>query len=546
MHSSRTAPFFLLASLCACSGEEQPARFGAGAAGVSSSGSPGTAGSGGTTGGGTSGKAGTSGMVGVSGSTSAGGRVGAGGAATMAGSAGGPSTSAGAAGSGPTLPTDPSGFTELVPSQGTVTIYVSSGSGNDSNTGRSPEQAVRSVQRGVALLRDNQPDWLLFKRGDVWEGGLGGWALSGRSATERMVVGAYGEGARPRFEFEDEALATNGGISEKEYLDNLVFTSLHFLGEPHDPSRGTPSGPNPTCISWLRGGRDVLFEDMRFEFCAVHVTHFDGFRAERFRFHRNLFLDSYSVEDAHAQAILLHGVESMVLEENVFDRCGWHPDFQVADPTIFNHCIYWQQDGPADGIVRNNIIMRASSHGAQMRSSGRVEGNVFVRNAIGGFIAGNFEVPPAGDVEGTVIGNLFTDAEDITPRDGHSGEDHRGWGWDFSPDGRLIQNAVIRDNIFAHCKASDCKSIVRTYPDTTIESNIVWNWTSTVSSYLPNSAGPFTDPDRTVGSYNESLGGTDSFEAFAAEVRQQSKTNWRPAYSAQQIIAYFRGGLTAP
>ncbi|HEY8945128.1 MAG TPA: hypothetical protein VIM73_12745, partial [Polyangiaceae bacterium] len=276
----------------------------------------------------------------------------------------------------PPLVPEAKGYTRLNPSRDTLVFYVSSSRGNDDNDGRSPETPVKTVERGVRLLREGHPDWLLFKRGDVWPTGLGGWVLSGRSASERMVIGAYGEGERPRFEFEEEGMGVNGGESPKEYIDNLVFTSLHFSGKRHDPSKGTPRGPNPVCVSWLRGGHDVLFEDMRFEYCGVIVIFFDGFPATRFRFNRCLFLDSYSMGKEHASGLLLHGVKEMILEENVFDRCGWHPAYPAAVPTIFNHCIYWQKDGPADGILRNNIIMRGSSHGAQMRSSGRVEGNV--------------------------------------------------------------------------------------------------------------------------------------------------------------------------
>ncbi|HEY8945147.1 MAG TPA: hypothetical protein VIM73_12840 [Polyangiaceae bacterium] len=553
MHSSRSAVFVLLGTLIACSGEDKNGPFEEGDGGTAGSAGSGTAsggrsGSSGTpAGGGKSDTAGASGTLGSSGSAGRMGRGGAGGSGGSKSTGGsGGKGSAGTAGAGPQLPTDPSGFTELTKSSDTVTIYVSSSTGNDSNNGKSEQTAVRSVAKGVSLLREGSADWLLFKRGDSWTTAFGGWTLSGRSPSERIVVGAYGTGARPRFDVDDEGgIRTDGGASEKEYLDNLVFTSLHFVGVEHDPSRGEPTGPTPMCVSWLRGGNDVLFEDNLFEYCMVHVDHFDGFPARRFKFHRNLFLDSYSMDDSHAQAILLHGVQAMVLSENVFDRCGWHPDFEAADPTVFNHCIYWQTDSAGDGIVRGNIIMRAASHGAQMRSSGRVENNVFIGVPIGGFVAGQFSTPPPTDVEGTVIGNLFTEPQDTTPREGHPGDNHRGWGWDFSPDGRQIQNAVVRENIFTHCSARDCKSVVRSQPDTTIEDNIVWDWESP-ADYQPESAGPFADPDRSIASYNESLGGEESFEAFAAQVRAQSKTNWRPAYTAEAILEYFREGFEAP
>lgn len=436
------------------------------------------------------------------------------------------------------------GFTQLTPSRDTITIYVSSSSGSDSNDGLTSETAVRSVERGVGLLRDGSADWLLFKRGDTWKSGLGGWSISGRSSTERIVVGAYGSGPRPRFEFRGEALLVNGATTEREGLDNLVFVSLHLLGSEHDPSNGMPTGPSPVCVAWLRGGSDVLFEDMRFEFCQVNVMEVDGVATERFRFHRCLFLDSFSMSDAHAQALFLNNVKQMVLEENIFDRCGWHPDFGAADPTIFNHCIYWQYEGPADGVVSGNLILRASSHGALMRSSGRVEGNLFARNAIGGFLGASFNQAPAG-TQGTLIGNLFTEGEDIQPRPGHQGDIPRGWGWDVEGE-PSIRNAILRDNIFTHCRARNCRSLLRSHLDNRIEKNTVWKWSARDASYLLEAVGPFKDPNRSLASYNASLGGAESFEAFVAEVRQQSKTRWREEYMADRIIQYFRDGFATP
>ncbi len=443
----------------------------------------------------------------------------------------------------PPLPTDTSGFTTLTPSADTVTIYVSSSTGNDSNDGTSPETAVATVQKGLSLVRDGSPDWLLFKRGDAWTTGFGGWKLSGRSPDERMVIGAYGDGERPRFEFKGRAITTTGAGGTPESMDNLVFTSLHFLGVEHDPSRGTPSGDTPACVYWLRGSRNTLFEDNRFEFCTIILQDADGFPIEGMTFRRNLMLDSYSLTTEHAQCLYASGVKRFTVEENIMDRCGFYPN--LGKPTIFNHCVYWQEGGTPDGILRKNLILRCSSHGAQMRSSGTVEGNVFAQAAIGGFLASEWLNPPSGEFNGQTIGNLFTEGVDITPKGGFSGDESRGWGWDFSPDAPITK-VNISDNIFSHCTstgADSCKTVSSSNPDSKIENNIVHDWPSK-GNQVGESPGPFVDPDRTLASYNASLGGSSTFDAFATEVRKQSKTNWRTAYDADAIIEYFREGLS--
>jgi hypothetical protein len=53
----------------------------------------------------------------------------------------------------------------------------------------------------------------------------------------------------------------------------------------------------------------------------------------------------------------------------------------------------------------------------------------------------------------------------------------------------------------------------------------------------------FPDPTRSPASYNESLGGTATLEAFLTEARKQSRLNWRPAYTARQANNYFRAGF---
>lgn len=53
----------------------------------------------------------------------------------------------------------------------------------------------------------------------------------------------------------------------------------------------------------------------------------------------------------------------------------------------------------------------------------------------------------------------------------------------------------------------------------------------------------FTDPDRTVESYYSYIGGDGTFEGFIEEARQQSKSDWNPAYTASAVNDYIREGF---
>src|SRR4051812_41838799 len=79
-----------------------------------------------------------------------------------------------------------------------VTIHVSSSAGMDGQDGLTPATAVSTIRRGQALLRNGQGDRLLLKRGDTFAEALGNWNKSGKSPDEPLVIGAYGEGPRPK------------------------------------------------------------------------------------------------------------------------------------------------------------------------------------------------------------------------------------------------------------------------------------------------------------------------------------------------------------
>src|SRR5688572_11079644 len=84
------------------------------------------------------------------------------------------------------------GWTVLRASADSRRVYCSSVSGDDANDGSSHKAAVRSLGRAKALVRHGYPDWVLLRRGDVWDEPVGHWTKSGRSATERMVLTTYG------------------------------------------------------------------------------------------------------------------------------------------------------------------------------------------------------------------------------------------------------------------------------------------------------------------------------------------------------------------
>jgi len=92
-----------------------------------------------------------------------------------------------------------SGWTVFTPSSDTRIVYVSSSNGSDSKDGLSPSMAVKTVAKGLSLIRTGHPRLAPIQKGRT--SGLtkkmGSGIKSGRSAQEPMVISSY-DPAPPR------------------------------------------------------------------------------------------------------------------------------------------------------------------------------------------------------------------------------------------------------------------------------------------------------------------------------------------------------------
>lgn len=176
------------------------------------------------------------------------------------------------------------GWVPLVPVVGspnldddTRILYVSSTEGRDMRRYRwyapsDPEvgddptmpvgeiEAYRTVQQAMAYLRSDKPDWILVRRGDVFENEVLAWARSGAAPDRPMVLGAWGEPTdrdRPR-----PVIRTGrgGGLVARgrHPRRHVVVTGLRF--EPMDDD--ARSGP---AIDWSAAGGGVVLEDVQVE-----------------------------------------------------------------------------------------------------------------------------------------------------------------------------------------------------------------------------------------------------------------------------------------
>jgi len=521
------------------------------------------------------------------------------------------------------------GWTTVVPSADSRIIYVSSSTGNDSNSGLSADAPVKTLAHGKSLTRDGMPDELLLKRGDVFPESLGEWRISGRSASEPLLISAYGQGARP-------IVDAPTGISSSSPWPSLPISNIDILGIDFYDSAHDPQSPNYNSgdnsgggIVWLNGN-NILVEDSVFRFHGGGIV-FQGFYNQlvNIAIRRDVVEDSYATT-AHSEGAYIENVDGLLLEGNLFDHNGWNSTVTGAGATVYNHDVYIKED-VTGVVVHDNIFANASSHGLQARSGGDIENNLFINDPIGMSFGYANDVMTPGGVSGTIAGNVFIgSAGNIGPR---------GWAIEISNTkpggGTTIQNnVIIGDGINTQYYAAIKLDYGPSQPnvvginDLTIQNNVIYGWLSAVwtnpiavpggtgqyalnglvvknndfqnmtftsqswtmgivslgqaydaryeqicaNSYfawsnpsrwfnianvvtpsitwlgIVDSTGSYgqvayVDPTRSVGSYNASIGGLATSDAFLSAARQQSQQNWNSNYTAASIIGYFRGGF---
>ncbi len=381
-----------------------------------------------------------------------------------------------------------SGWTVFEKTAATEIVYVSA-LGNDSWDGRAPEPVggsngpKRTFNAALSAIRSGQPDWVLFRRGDTFEGSVNIRA-SGPSPSSPVVIASYGtETARP---------VIQGGIYTNEVpVQNLAVAHL----ELRDGVSSTQSVNN------------FLIEGCYLTGAAgIGATSGDSN-------HGNWAVRRNVVARSNDNALYFVNVAGLLVEQNVVYR----PAMQNAG----NHALYITREGNSDVVVRQNLVLvdKPQGNGLMIRPGGLAEENVVVRvgwSAIAfgacndGSGSGCF---PA--VQAEARNNL------ILERRGEN-----GCGIEFSAE--YVASGTATNTIFADAMPdADCPPISQR----SVVSEI-----GTVT--LPSPADS-THPGMTLlGAYSTSLGGTGTTDAFFEEAILQRKFSFRQEYTAAAIIAY--------
>jgi hypothetical protein len=449
---------------------------------------------------------------------------------------------------------DLNGWTIFTPSVDSRVVYVSSSTGKDTQTGLSQDMPFKTIAKGISRLRSGHPDWLLLKKGDTWYESVDWSNSGGRSASQPMLISSYGTGPRPLIETGSHRGFSNtqvGGSRGNGTTNNLAIVGLHFYANTRDPNSSDYAGNSGEAgFSWIANGTNILIEDNVFRYYTVNIVlGASGLALKNFSLRRNIIADAYSTT-GHSEGIFSDGVTGLIMEENLFDHNGWNASIEGAEANVFNRNIYLAAT-TTQVFFKGNISANSASEGAQFRSGGTIINNLFVRNS-SGFDLGHLQGDPIITFA-EVHQNVILESNDIqdAPAPGP-----RGFGIVFySAKGTGVK---VTNNIIAHVASAFPYGAGLNFDSTATavdaSNNIIYDWTNPIVTdpgnpganiISPNQINltGYPDPNRTVGTYNASLGGSPTLMSFLAQARKQSKDNWRPQYTAEAVINYIGAGF---
>ena len=474
---------------------------------------------------------------------------------------------------------------------GTCIIYVSSSTGSDSNNGQTVSTPVQTLDKGLSLLRNGHPDWLLLKRGDIFlpdaiGNSFGVFSNSGASATEPMVIGSYDPsqpgvvdpyvaGARPLIE-----TSSTGGTADSAFMtmngtggDFIAIVGIEFYNYTADPSNANynPNWNSVYGIYLLNPVTWWLVEDCKFSFYIQNISiniYFSSAGvagaatenpASLFTMNRNAVVDAYSTNSSQfSEGLYINGIPNLSFTQNLFDHNGWNATVAGAGASEFNRNIYIQANLPSlSGTSNptlsytNNISTQSSAEGAHFRFGGTVTNNLWAYNAIGFDIGCTTTDNPVcvPISSANVTNNVIQSSTDISP------SSPRGTGFTIvnsTGSGIQFTNNVIAD-VASTSPYATALVIEFTSSGVVANNNIIYNWPNAIDNegtgdtITPNAINLTGYPNAgvTIATYDSAgLGGPGTFADFIAKARLQSKANgWNTALTASAVNAYIQAGF---
>ena len=208
-------------------------------------------------------------------------------------------------------------------------------------------------------------NWLLFEKGYSYAPGTmvrGG--AQGESDLHPLLIGSWGEGADPVLTSK-VSMIKKGGV-------NVVFQGVEFEGG-----------------FGVLAGRNVLLEDVRISGSVqANAQNVDGFTLRNSEIldvvRTEPVKDKWEPVSNRLSGIYVASSKGVLIEDVFADHTAWAEGYDFAlstgkgqPPSMYSHNFYLQSSNE-DVTFRDNISMRPAGDGAQLRSGGFVEDNIFI------------------------------------------------------------------------------------------------------------------------------------------------------------------------
>ncbi len=477
----------------------------------------------------------------------------------------------------------------VVPPEDGMVVYVSNSEGDDANSGLSADEPVQKLATAVALLRDGKPDWLLLRRGDVWPTESVRLNRDGKSTSEPIVVSDYGLPTLPRptvkavFLDADHVSVTDLIISGDGTGEGISFsfqgnhTGAHFEGVTIQKKK---TGIDLRWVSNFVICRSVIRDCSSFGMYtdSVHSV-VDGALIDECVFDNNgtgdllnhnvyksrggrnytfrntifsrggnygLKIRAWTENLKVENCLFVRNRNGMVVHLDKDDRTkGWtNTDVEITD------CVFTDMGGDGqmillgvthavNGVVRGNVLTNSTSvdwgyglHLLEGYYADRMLKDVSVTNNTVYNVTGRTFRLIVGDTPVADVSNLSVE-RNLFKSIAQPRKDPL-----VNMDTLALNASTITGNAYNSHVASDAWFRVDGQSMPFSE----WLETSSETSAQTTDV-TFEDPTRSIASYNASLGGAATFEAFIAEARKQSRDQWRLAYTADAVNDYIRAGL---
>jgi len=391
-------------------------------------------------------------------------------------------------------------------------------------------------------------NWLLLERGHAYSVGLIPREVDGESALHPLFIGAWGTGEKPEIVEDQQSnhparhmVLQDIHFSKRLTLlgtkENILIDNAEASGEVGIQGRGKGGH---TAITL----RNTLIRD------AWH-TRPNSKEDGRWSAHKNRASGLYTTK-----------VDGFLFDGVIFDHNGFAPDFSLDasvenghPPSMFSHNLY-AQGSVLDATLRDSILMRGASFGAQFRGGAYVTDTVFLDNNIPlNVLGGNYkDRGPVGQYS-LLDGNLVTSAA-WRGRDRETGQrvpkiGAVNWG---------IRNSALLttlvDNLVVHANDPDDEADTRsgksalrhvTDPEHVFANDtVIWRWgwgEEGASSDNIDGRDPDRMNDTTIERYTADLLGkeTGGIDDLARHLRSLDSADY--AAASRDILTYFRAGF---